>query len=174
MDEDILALSRRRIIFEHISKFPGTYLREMERTLSLSVGDLQYHLHQLEKAGLISAHEEGKRKGYFVNTEVKFIDREVLALIRMRTPRRIVIFLLLHPDSCFKDILAEFSFTKGALSFHLKRLLRTGMLMRGKRERESIYKVADEERIGQILMTYRSGMADEVLDGFIDMWTKTG
>lgn len=174
MDEEILALSRRRTIFEHISRFPGTYLREMERTLTLSVGDLQYHLHRLEKANLISAHEEGRRKRYFVNDEVRYIDREILSQVRMKTPRRIIIFLLLNPDSGFKDILAEFNFTKGALSFHLKRLLKAGLLVKGKRERETIYKVADEERIGQLLISYRSSMMDDTLDGFIDLWTRLG
>ena len=174
MDEEILALSRRRTIFEHISRFPGTYLREMERTLTLSVGDLQYHLHRLEKASLISAHEEGRRKRYFVNDEVRYIDREILSQVRMKTPRRIIIFLLLNPDSCFKDILAEFNFTKGALSFHLKRLLKAGLLVKGKRERETIYKVADEERISQLLISYRSSMMDDTLDGFIDLWTRLG
>ena len=174
MDEEILALSRRRTIFEHISRFPGTYLREMERTLTLSVGDLQYHLHRLEKANLISAHEEGRRKRYFVNDEVRYIDREILSQVRMKTPRRIIIFLLLNPDSCFKDILAEFNFTKGALSFHLKRLLKAGLLVKGKRERETIYKVADEERISQLLISYRSSMMDDTLDGFIDLWTRLG
>ena len=174
MDEEILALSRRRTIFEHISRFPGTYLREMERTLTLSVGDLQYHLHRLEKASLISAHEEGRRKRYFVNDEVRYIDREILSQVRMKTPRRIIIFLLLNPDSCFKDILAEFNFTKGALSFHLKRLLKAGLLVKSKRERETIYKVADEERIGQLLISYRSSMMDDTLDGFIDLWTRLG
>ena len=174
MDEEILALSRRRTIFEHISRFPGTYLREMERALTLSVGDLQYHLHRLEKANLISAHEEGRRKRYFVNDEVRYIDREILSQVRMKTPRRIIVFLLLNPDSCFKDILAEFNFTKGALSFHLKRLLKAGLLVKGKRERETIYKVADEERIGQLLISYRSSMMDDTLDSFIDLWTRLG
>jgi predicted transcriptional regulator len=172
MDEDILALSRRRTIFTHISKNPGTYLREMERELSLSVGDLQYHLYQLEKAGLISPHEEGREKRYFVKEEVAPMDRKVLSIIKMKTPRRIVIFLMLNPDSSFREILAEFKFTKGALSFHLKRLIKAEIVVKGKRENESIYRVTDEERIGQVLITYKSSIIDEALDGFIDVWTK--
>lgn len=172
MDEDILALSRRRTIFEYISNNPGTYLREMERSLSLSVGDLQYHLHQLEKAELITPHEEGKRKRYFVREEVPSIDRKVLSVIRMKTPRRIVIFLLLNPESSFKEILAEFNFTKGALSFQLKRLIKAGLVVKGRRESENIYRISDEERIGQVLITYKSSIIDEVMGDFIDVWTK--
>jgi predicted transcriptional regulator len=174
MKEDLLALSRRRMIFEYISKSPGTYLREMKKALSLSIGDLQYHLRQLEKGNLISSHKEGRRKRYFVKDEVNLIDREILSLIKMETPRRIVIFLLLNPGATFKEILAEFNFTKGALSFHLKRLLKANVLVRRKKEKENIYKVRDEERIGQILITYRSSILDGALDGFIDIWTKIG
>lgn len=174
MDEDILALSRRRTIFDYISKYPGAYLREMEKKLSLSVGDLQYHLHQLEKAGVISPYTEGKRKRYFVNDEVKLLDRKILSVIRMKTPRRIVLFVLLHPDSGFKEILAEFNFTKGALSFHLKRLQKAGILNKVKRENKTIYNIQDAERISQILIAYKSSIMDEVLDGFIDVWTKIG
>ena len=172
VEGDPLALSRRRKIFEHISEHPGTYLREMERALELSVGDLQYHLHQLEKSELISAHDDGKRKGYFVNKDVQFIDRAMLSVLKLKTPRRIVMFLLLSPNSTFKEILAEFTFTKGALSFHLKRLTKAGMLQKSKIENQNIYSIVDEERMSQMLITYRSGIMDEALDGFVDVWTK--
>jgi predicted transcriptional regulator len=160
------------MIFQHISKYPGTYIREMEKNLSLSLGDLQYHLQQLESAGLISSHDDGRRKRYFVKTEVDCLDREVISFIKMRTSRRIIIFLLLHPESSFKEILSEFNFTKGALSFHLKKLVNANIVINAKRERETIYKIRDEERISQVLITYRSGILDDVLNGFIDLWTK--
>ncbi len=144
----------------------------MEKTLSLTLGDLQYHLQQLEKAELISSHDDGRRKRYYVKTEVNIFDREILSFVKMRTPRRIIIFLLLHPESSFKELLAEFHFTKGALSFHLKKLVHANLVIPTKREKETIYKIKDEEKISQILITYQSGILDETLNGFIDIWTK--
>ena len=172
MDHEILNLSRRKIIFNQISKYPGTYIREMEKALSLSLGDLQYHLQQLEKADLISSHDDGRRKRYFVKNEVNYFDREILSYIKMRTPRRIIIFLMIHPESSFKEILAEFHFTKGALSFHLKKLIKANIIINLKREKEMIYRIKDENRISQILIAYQSGILDEALNGFIDLWTK--
>jgi predicted transcriptional regulator len=172
MDHELLSLSRRKMIFHQISKYPGTYIREMEKTLSLTMGDLQYHLQQLEKADLISSHDDGRRKRYFVKNEVNYFDREILSFIKMRTPRRIIIFLLLHPDSSFRETLAEFHFTKGALSFHLKKLIKANIVITIKREKEMIYRINDENRISQILITYQSGILDETLNGFIDLWTK--
>jgi predicted transcriptional regulator len=172
MDHEPITLSRRKTIFQHISKYPGTYIREMEKTLSLSMGDLQYHLQQLEKADLISTHNDGRRKRYFIKNEVNYFDREILSFIKMRTSRRIIIFLLLNPESNFKDVLAQFHFTKGALSFHLKKLIKANIVIQTKKEKEMTYKIKDENRISQILITYRSGILDEALNGFIDLWTK--
>jgi predicted transcriptional regulator len=169
MEDDLLALRRRKTIFEHVRRFPGTYLREMESALGLSTGDLQYHLGQLEKGGLIRAHDDGRRKGYFAVSEVRHADMGMLAVLRLRTPRRIVIHLLLNPGSSFKETLAQFTFTKGALSFHLKRLLRAGLIIRGRREREAVFTVADPERVRNLLVSYRASMADEVLDGVVDV-----
>jgi len=160
------------MIFQHISKHPGTYIREMEKSLSLALGNLQYHLQQLEKAGLISSHDDGRRRRYFVNKEVDPLDKEAISFIKMRTSRRIIIFLLLHPESSFKEILSEFSFTKGALSFHMKKLVKANIVINAKRERETIYKIRDEEGISRVLITYRSGIFDDALNEFIDLWIK--
>lgn len=171
MDYEALGLARRRKIYNHIAEHPGTYLREMEKALGLSVGDLQYHLLQLEKAELISSQDDGRYKHYFTRN-VSVPDREVLSIIKLRTPRRIVIFLLVHPDASFKEILARFPFTKGALSFHLKKLARAGIITSVRREKEHCYRVRDAVRISQVLVTYQSGFLDEAVDGFVDLWTK--
>lgn len=168
MEDDLLALDRRRMIFRHISGNPGTYLREMETALNLSVGDLQYHLGQLEKGRLIQSHDDGRRKGYFVISEVQYFDRQAISVIRMRTPRRIIIHLLTHPNATFTEILAEFGFTKGALSFHIKRLTKAGILLRGREDRESTFRIAEPKRIENLLITYRASIADEVLDNLVD------
>jgi len=168
----LLALNSRRRIFEQVSKNPGTYLREMEAALGFSVGDLQYHLGQLEKAGLLYAHDDGRRKGYFVATEVQYFDRQAISTIRMRTPRRIILFLLINPDATFQQILGEFRFTKGALSFQLKRLTGSGMVLKGKKERESIYKVTDPDKVRNLLVTYQASIADDVLDNVVDILTR--
>ena len=172
MEEDLLALKSRRTIFGHISANPGTYLREMETALGLSVGDLQYHLGQLEKGGLITAHDDGRRKGYFAAGEVQYFDRHIISVIRMRTPRRIAIFLLAYPGATFSEILANFKFTKGALSFHMKRLVKAGIVEKGRRESAWIYRVAEPKRVGDLLVAYRASISDEVLDGVVDLLTR--
>jgi len=103
---------------------------------------------------------------------VTYFDREILSFIKIRTTRHIIIFLLLHPNASFKEILAEFQFTQGALSFHLKKLLRANIITKSKREKETIYQIADETTVSHVLITYQSSIADEAVSGFLDIWTK--
>lgn len=171
MDCEALNLSRRRLIYSHICSYPGSYLREMEKALALSVGDLQYHLQQLEKAELITTHDDGRRKRYF-SRDVCIPDRQVLSVIQLRTPRSIVLFLLDHPDARFRDILSEFKFTKGALSFQLKRLAQAEIISTTKMENESTYHVKNEDHVRQVLITYHAGLLDEAVSGFVDVWSQ--
>lgn len=39
----------RRRIYELIRDAPGIHMRELERRMGLMIGNLQYHLHYLEK-----------------------------------------------------------------------------------------------------------------------------
>lgn len=93
-------------------------------------------------------------------------------MIQLRTPRYIVLFLLEHPDARFKEILAEFRFTKGALSFHLKKLTTEEIVTSTRIENEICYRIKDEQRIRQVLVAYKAGFLDEAVSGFVDVWTK--
>ena len=49
----------KRRIYEYIEKNPGRHMREIKRSLGLSMGDVQYNLYSLEKLGYIVSFEEG-------------------------------------------------------------------------------------------------------------------
>jgi hypothetical protein len=46
------------------------------------------------------------------------------------------------------------------------------IITKSKREKETIYRIKDENAISQVLITYQSGIVDETVSGFIDIWTK--
>ena len=79
---EALELGTRRRIFEHVRRFPGTHFREILRALALQPGELEYHLHTLEKARILRAQDEGGRRRYFVAAEVPHPDHAVLGLLR--------------------------------------------------------------------------------------------
>ena len=43
------------------------------------------------------------------------------------------------------------------------------MVLKGKKERESIFRLADPDRVKSLLITYRAGIADEMLDSVVDV-----
>ncbi len=167
MEQEVLAVKKRREILEHIEKFPGCYLREIQKTLDLSLGVLQYHLDYLEKREIVSSREEGKRKRYFVKEDVRYRDRKIISILRIKRLREIVIFLLLNPNSSFSEIQKAQNISKSALSFHLKKLKSAEILKEGKREREKIFWVENSEEIAQVLVTYKKSFLDAIVDGFV-------
>lgn len=172
MDQDVLALAKRREILSYIDKFPGTYLRDIEKALNISVGVLQYHLNFMEEKGVISSIFDGYRKRFFIKKEVSYSDRKILTILRLKTLRKIVVFLMLNPNSTYKEILSQFNFTKPALTFHLKKLIKAGIIGKGKKERENIYWVNNPKEISRVLSDYKSSFTDGIVDGFMDVWTK--
>src|SRR3989304_2357950 len=126
---DALELETRRRIYAEVSRFPGTYRRELQRPLGLQPGQLEYHLDVLVKAGLLSAQEEGGRRRYFVAAEISHPDKAVIGLLRQRAVRRILLEILLHPGARFQEILAAVGGAKSPLSFHLRKVTDTGLVL---------------------------------------------
>lgn len=172
MDENVLALEKRREILNQIEKFPGTYLREIEKALHISVGVLQYHLNLMEDKEIISSISDGYRKRFFLKKEISYSDKKIFSVLTLKTPRKIIVFLLLNPKATYQELLGQFNFTKPALSFHLKKLLKSKIIEKAKKERQNIYWVTDEEKIGEVLINYKSNFTDEIVDSFVDVWTK--
>lgn len=175
MEEDgVLELENRRRIFQLVSKYPGMYLREIEKELGLSIGVLEYHLTYLEKKEILSVEREGHRKRYFVRKDISWGDKPTLSLMRQETPRRIVVHLMLHPNASFQDVLAQFKISKSTLSFHLKKLTDAGIVLADKKGRESFYTIKDTDNLARILLTYKASFLDSVVDSFAEIWEQIG
>ncbi len=170
MEKDPLSLETRRRIFQFIRERPGTYPRELERELDMQTGVVQYHLGLLESLRLVNSEGDGFRKRYYVSGEVSSEDRRVLSVLKLNTPRRIVIQLLQNPGSTFEQILSQFTFSKSALSFHLKKLTESGIVVVSKSASGTTYSVRDEDYVARVIITYRGTFLDNLVDSFIDSW----
>lgn len=168
--EEALELRNRRKIFEIVSRFPGAYLREIQKEAGLETGVLEYHLEYLVKKGILSSEIDGRYRRYFVSEEVHYLDRKILGLLRQRIPRGIVMHLLLNPSCRFQELLKKFHISKSTLSFHLKKLTRAGILDEETVGREKCYNVSDAEKVSRILITYKSSFLDDAVDRFAEVW----
>lgn len=170
MKEDALELESRRAIYEYIARYPGTYLRAIEKATGLQMGVLEYHLQYLEKQGILSSEDDGYRKRYFVKEEVQYLDKSVISILRQKTPRKIIIHIMLNGKASFQEIQKAVKVSKSTLSFHLKKMTESKMLIVEKEGKQKIYSVKDEERVARVLITYRESFLDSVVDRFVEAW----
>lgn len=167
---DPLELETRRRVFQHIQKFPGAHMREIGRDLDIPMGTLEYHLHYLVKADLLTTRADARFTRYFASGEISRRDKDVLAVLRQKVPRQIAAHLLLEPGSSHGVLLAKFAMAPSTLTFHLKKLLTTGIVSQEKVGRENLYTVVEPELVARVLITHKETFFDDVVDRFAAVW----
>ena len=86
--------SLRDFIEQIISENPGIHFREIQRKSGAAVGQVEYHIYQLERMEKISIKKDGKLKRYFLLNNTGFNDRKILYFLRNKFSRDIIFYLL--------------------------------------------------------------------------------
>ncbi len=165
----------RRDIYSYIQDNPGLHLRALQRALDISLGNLRYHLDYLEKNELIVTNFDGYRKTYFPPQERFGWDRGVLALLRQRMPREIIICLIERSEyMSFNEIQTKMNISKSSLSFQLKKLTENKIVQFGRADGKNYYFISekDKERVINLLIQYQSSFIDEAIDRVVDVWLR--
>jgi predicted transcriptional regulator len=170
MEEDPLALTTRRQIFEAVRRAPGIGAREVQRAAATGWGETTYHLDRLTASGLVHRQRSSFQDHYFA-AEVPFADRRLLGLTRSSSARRLLVALLDSHEPTVPDLTERTGLSEGRLSVHLRRLIETGVVRSGRRGRWRTFLVVDRERVIRLLVTYRDGFADSLLEGFLATWS---
>ena len=167
-----LELESRRRIYDFLTANPGVHLRRIGQVLGMSTGMLSYHLGYLERNGVLKAEEDGHRKRYYIARVFVEAQRRILAVLRQDVPRKIMLQLLTYGDRTFADLQMNVGVSKSTLSYHLQKLMQRDLLVRTKRERESVFTIKDTEEVRKLLLANRSSFQDDAVDRFADLWTK--
>jgi DNA-binding transcriptional ArsR family regulator len=145
-------------------------MREIGRDLAIPMGTLEYHLHYLVKADLLATRQDPRFTRYFATGGLSRQEKDVLAVLRQKVPRQIAAHLLLEPGSSHGRLLEKFALSASTLSFHLKKLLRAGIVSVEKAGRENLYRVVDPELVARVLVAHKETFFDDVVDRFADVW----
>jgi predicted transcriptional regulator len=86
--------SLRTEIEKVISEHPGIHFREIQRRSGSAVGQLEYHLYQLEKMDKISIKKDGKLKRYFLIEDTGYNERRLLFFLRNNLSRDVLYHLM--------------------------------------------------------------------------------
>lgn len=165
---EYLELETRRKIYDLLKRNPGLHLSKIAELLKLRISHVEYHLIYMGKNKLVtSSKEKGYRRYYIGGSEIGLKDKLILSSLRQEVPLKIVLLLIKNKRARHGDLLKEVGGAPSTLSYHLKKLVKNGILTitiyRGEKE----YLVNNEKEIIELIIKYRPY---EVLDSFKDIW----
>ena len=164
-------LETRKKIYDQIKKSPGIHFRELQRRLDLVVGDLQYHLHYLEKRNLIKASTDGDYVRYFTrDRSLTENERKILYFLRRSSCRHILIQLLNNPNLNNKELSQAVGLSPSTISWNLNKLIEAGIIEKTRTGRISTFTIVDPSAVYELIICYKESFLDILVDGFIEMW----
>ena len=188
MENTILELKRRREIYKFISQNSGLHMRDISRKLNVPFTSLKYHLNYLEKKGFIISRDDGKYSRYFISLEIGEKEKRILNCLRKRTTLHIILWFFIAVQCSQKDISRFLEKHPTTISFHLRKMIQTGIIEqvsidkgviyndvppitinRPQVSSEKIYVLQDPWMIYDLLIKNKENLGDkEVVTGIIE------
>jgi predicted transcriptional regulator len=154
-------------LLKSINESPGIRYRELLRSTGLSNGVLTYHLKILEEMRRINTIRQKKATRYYSIT-IPTEELHIIAHLRIRIERAIIIFILEH-DLCTFDEIVEYSKkAPSTISWYLRRLSEDGIISIHYGEYQ-LYTIIDRKLVNQILYKYNETFTDKLVNNFIDI-----
>jgi predicted transcriptional regulator len=164
---DILDLEIRKKIYALVITNPGLHARKIAEILTISGQLADYHLTYLERHKVLTTTKDAGYRRYYVEGKLGLQDRMRISTIRREMPLRIILFLLDNPSARHKDILEQLNIVKSTLSFHLDRLIKSGIICATELNGEKRYYIANEDELLALLMQYKPYSR---IEGLKDTW----
>jgi len=165
--DDVLELETRRKIYDLVAKNPGLHLSRIAELLVMRTSLVEYHLIYLEKSQIVIPSKESGYARYYIRGAVGIEDKRFIAILRQDVPLRIVLYLLKNVRSQHKDILENLDIAPSTLSYHLKKLVKHGLIAVHTYGEERGYYITNREEILRILMQYKPY---NLIESFKDIW----
>ncbi len=111
-----------------IRENPGCHLRNIKKTMDISIGTAQYHLSLLEKTGKITSFRRGFYKFYFLSGLFENNEKDILQVFRQETSREILLFVLENKNPTQTEIANKVGISRAAINWHINRLIHLNLL----------------------------------------------
>lgn len=133
------------------------------------MGQLEYHLYQLEKMDKISIRKDGKLKRYFLIEDTAFSERKLLYFLRNSLSKDILFYLMEH------DYANDIIFLTGRRSKRekvrglIEDMLTQGVLHSQPDGGKRILFLNDAEKIKAVLSRFRESFLDTMSSNILSM-----
>lgn len=119
----------RALILDYIYKNPGTNLSEIEDTLQINRGTLNYHIKILGSTHKISIQKRGKRTYLFYNSgRYTETQKDIMILSKNDVRKEIIRTIRDMPGVTNKQLADSIGIDKGTVSWHIKILKNSGII----------------------------------------------
>jgi predicted transcriptional regulator len=168
----ILELESRRKIYNLITESPGLHFRELQRRLDIAYGKLQYHLEFMKKHGLIEEEKTEEYSRFYPSSFRSIVERDIMSLLRQKSIRHILLYLLENPGAQNKDIADATSLSPSTVSWHIGHLMQAKAVTQERKTNEACYYVNEPEVVIRLLTTYKTSFIDAIVDRYVELWEK--
>jgi len=164
---DVLELETRRKIYGLVAKNPGLHLSKIAELLDMRISLVEYHLIHLIKNQVIDANKESGYLRFYVKGKIGIEDKKILSVLRQNIPLRILLYLLKNEILKHKEILENIDVAPSTLSYHLKKLVKYGLISVQTYGEEKGYSIVNRELIVGLLIQYKPY---NLIESFKDIW----
>jgi len=168
--DKILGLDTRKKIYNLVKEHAGCHFRDIERKSNLPASSVKYHLNYLTKHELIQEEKDENKIRYFPR-EFNTDNKVLLSLLRQRSLRKILIFLLTNKNCSHEEIVRFLKLSPSTVSWHLKKLVEKGFIKSNQIEKRIKYSLlVKNEEVINLLMIYQDSFFDSLVNKTIEMW----
>ena len=143
----------QRIVIEILNN-PGIRFRELMRKSKTSNGTLTHYINKLEKLKTLEIKRSPKECRFFPNS-ISGIEQKIIVVLRKKSHRKIILFLLQRKISSFSDICKATGLAPSTVSAKLKALAGLNIVEYRYKEKLKKFKIKHPEKILEITKKYQ-------------------
>lgn len=157
-------------IYAFIGSHPGSYFREILRSLDVGSGNLQYILFMLEQEGKITTRRNGFYKYFFPSDMSQEKEKNILSILSQESLREILIYLTQNSGPSQKELAKHIQCSSPTAMWHLRRLEALELVWSRKDGMErKYYSNISVQELSELLKKYRPGIWSKYADRMADM-----
>jgi predicted transcriptional regulator len=161
-----LDLDVRKAVYNFISQNPGLSINEISKKLNLPDSIINNHLNILKKIGIIIERPEGRDIRYFVAEKINEVDKKIISLLKQDIPFRIIMYLLLYPNSSESMICKYLRRSPSTVEYHLDKLIDIDVVEFYPNGNEISYRVKRETNLYELFYEHRDKLMKQSQNSF--------